>query len=81
MSQSVRMCIMCKERRLKSKLKRFQCSNKALSLYSGSGRSFYLCTSCLNKNDKKLLKSLSHKCKTNNEEKIKEFLKEKVING
>ena len=81
MSKPVRMCIVCKERCLKAELIRLQCKNGALSLYSGNGRSFYICTSCLNKNNKKLLKSLSHKCKTNNKEQIEEFLKEKVVNG
>jgi predicted RNA-binding protein YlxR (DUF448 family) len=40
-----------------------QCDNRELIPYSNVGRSFYLCKSCIDTNDKNLVRALSSRCK------------------
>ena len=65
MSQPLRMCIVCRERASQNELKRLQVIQGELMLFSKSGRSFYLCKACMKDNEKKVVKVLNHKCKTN----------------
>lgn len=72
----IRMCIICKSRLLKSSLFRYQIKQGKITTFLGSGRSFYICLSCLDK-EKKLKKVLSRKC-ANIEENWGKKLKEMV---
>lgn len=53
MSNPIRMCIVCKVRSDKNILLRFQCIDNVLTSFSGQGRSFYLCNSCAQAENKK----------------------------
>ena len=46
-SQPIRMCIMCRKREYQSSLFRLQLIDGLIVPYSGSGRSFYLCSECI----------------------------------
>jgi len=52
-SQPIRMCIMCRKREYQSSLFRLQLIDGLIVPYSGSGRSFYLCSECIS-NPKKI---------------------------
>jgi predicted RNA-binding protein YlxR (DUF448 family) len=65
MSQPIRMCIACRERALQSDLQRLQIIDGKLVEFTKVGRSFYVCAVCVASADKKLLKVVNHKCKTN----------------
>jgi predicted RNA-binding protein YlxR (DUF448 family) len=63
------MCINCRDRFAQSKLIRLQ-SHKTdigfkIVLFSGEGRSFYLCKECLSLEERKLNKALFRQCKSN----------------
>lgn len=45
-TNSVRMCVVCRQRDLQKNLLRFKVLESALQLYCGSGRSFYVCYMC-----------------------------------
>ena len=60
----IRMCVSCRVRFAQNILIRLQCKEKVLSLFSGNGRSFYLCKLCL-ENENKLYKALCRQCKNN----------------
>jgi len=67
------MCVACRERLSQKSMYRLQCKNSELMLFSGSGRSFYLCKNC--ENSKKLDKIIKRICKKNiSIEKIKEII-------
>ena len=55
------MCIHCRRRFDQHQLLRLQCVEKVIVSYRGVGRSFYICSACLE--DKKLSKSLARICK------------------
>ena len=61
MSNPVRMCIGCKGRFLQNKLLRLQYKESKLLVFSGKGRSFYLCRECGYSN--KTLNALIKICK------------------
>jgi predicted RNA-binding protein YlxR (DUF448 family) len=63
MPSPIRMCINCRTREIQPNLLRLQCKDKKLILYTHVGRSFYICTMCYEKQDKKSLKALSRACK------------------
>ncbi len=65
MSQPIRMCIVCRQRALQEKLQRLQIISGELVLFSKIGRSFYICKACMESNEKKVVKILNNKCKTN----------------
>lgn len=46
-SNPIRMCISCRTREPQQKLIRLQKDYNNLIRYSGEGRSFYLCTKCI----------------------------------
>ena len=49
--KKVRMCIKCRQRKQQNLLLRLQIKNGELVCFTNSGRSFYLCESCIqNKN-------------------------------
>ncbi len=72
------MCINCKGRFHQDELHRFQCVARTLRHFSGEGRSFYICSTCLE--DSKLAKSLARICKQDPASALK-MLKEIVENG
>ena len=82
MSNPVRMCIHCRGRFLQTQLIRLQCQNNQIRPFSGVGRSFYLCMTCLA--DKKLGRRLAKQCK-NGEYAVMtaldEHIKEIAANG
>jgi len=57
------MCVACRDRFPQHILIRMQCENRELIPYSDVGRSFYLCKSCIDKDDKNLVRALSSRCK------------------
>lgn len=71
----LRMCISCRQRDAQDNLIRLQCEESQLSLYRGTGRSFYICKICL-EDSKKLLKALMRQCKSGDRDKLSNILKE-----
>ena len=69
------MCVACRERFEQKSLLRLQCEQQRLSLFSGSGRSFYLCTECTD-NDKKVTRALARACKSGDMNYLSTQLKE-----
>jgi len=78
MSKPVRMCINCRTRLYQDELYRLQCKDRRVFAYSGVGRSFYICSSCID--DKRLSKNLARICKTDPASALK-MLKEIIDNG
>lgn len=70
------MCISCRERFDQDILIRLQCKDKVLTKFTGTGRSFYLCNTCM-KDDKKVHKALCRACKNN--KKYDSDLKEIIV--
>jgi len=68
----VRMCVVCKKRFNQKKLNRLQCKDKKLIPFSGVGRSFYVCSSCVN--NKKLIKYILKICNVSKEEAKNQIL-------
>ena len=58
-----RMCVACRERFEQKALLRLQCKEQQLSSHSGLGRSFYLCSECV-ENEKKVTRALARACKS-----------------
>ncbi|WP_457744200.1 hypothetical protein [Sulfurimonas sp.] len=73
--EPIRTCVSCRKKDIQCNLFRLQCENGDLSLFSGVGRSFYLCKSCL-KEEKKLLKALMRQCRSGEKDKLMNKLKE-----
>ncbi|HIP46741.1 MAG TPA: DUF448 domain-containing protein [Campylobacterales bacterium] len=65
MSNPIRMCICCRKKIPQNLLMRLQCIDKTLVHFTKSGRSFYLCETCVKSKDKRLQRSLSSRCKKN----------------
>jgi predicted RNA-binding protein YlxR (DUF448 family) len=57
----IRMCVVCRERDNRDKMVRLQCKNREVLPFSGVGRSFYICKSCIN--SKKLDKIIQKICR------------------
>jgi len=72
---ATRMCVSCRDRQEQSKLLRLCCFDGEISLFSGKGRSFYLCSSC-QEDDKKLSRALMRQCKSSQREQLMNKLKE-----
>lgn len=72
---ATRMCVSCRDRQVQSKLLRLCCSDGEISLFSGEGRSFYLCSTC-QEDDKKLSRALMRQCKSSQREQLMNKLKE-----
>jgi len=70
-----RMCVACRERFEQSSLLRLQCIQQRLSAFSGSGRSFYLCSECT-ENEKKMTRALARACKSGDMNYLSTQLKE-----
>ncbi|MDP1783835.1 MAG: DUF448 domain-containing protein [Sulfuricurvum sp.] len=77
-NQPIRMCVVCRERFAQSSLIRLQCCKGILEPYQGMGRSFYLCSGCLE--HKKTPGLLARQCKSNALEMLMNRLKEIVVN-
>jgi len=73
--QPIRMCVSCREKDAQTKFLRLCCVDGDISLFSGNGRSFYLCMNC-QEDDKKLSKALMRQCKSNKREELMNKLKE-----
>jgi uncharacterized protein len=76
--QPVRMCVVCRERFAQFSLLRLQCKEGSLQPYSGEGRSFYLCRSCVE--HKKTPGQLSRQCKSGANAELMIRLKEIIVN-
>jgi len=46
----IRMCVGCREKIAQKELLRLQKIDKEATLYSGTGRSFYICKGCIENN-------------------------------
>jgi len=74
-NQPTRMCITCRVRYSQGELLRLQCLEGSLEQFSGSGRSFYICKSCLD-DENRVLKSLMRMCRSGQKDKFTIRLKE-----
>ena len=74
-NQPLRMCISCRDRQAQEELHRLQCIDGSLEVFSGSGRSFYICKTCIVL-EKKVLKSLMRQCRGGDKDKFTNKLKE-----
>jgi predicted RNA-binding protein YlxR (DUF448 family) len=77
----VRMCIICRSRLPQKSLNRFQVKEGVLRAFDKYGRSFYICETCLNGNQQKLIKTINQKYNLNLPYKNGENLKENRANG
>ncbi|MDR0580453.1 MAG: DUF448 domain-containing protein [Campylobacteraceae bacterium] len=77
----VRMCIVCKSRLTKESLHRFQIKDGILKMFEKSGRSFYICEACLNKNQHKIIKTINKKYNLTLSCKSDENFKETISDG
>jgi predicted RNA-binding protein YlxR (DUF448 family) len=77
-NQPMRMCIACRQRAAQNTLIRLQYNDGKLCSYGGVGRSFYICSVCMDEN-KKLTRALSRVCRTNITETVLNRLKEIII--
>jgi len=68
------MCIACRDRKAQDLLLRLQCVERSLRLYSGTGRSFYLCPECFAA--KQTAKALARQCKSGETQRLLNELKE-----
>jgi len=68
----VRMCVVCRKKFNQKVLNRLQCKDKKIVPFSGTGRSFYVCGSCIN--DKKLIKYILRVCDVSKEEAKSQIL-------
>ena len=75
---SIRTCVICRIKMAQTLLNRLQCKEKKLTAFSGTGRSFYICDSCL-ENESKLEKGLYRHCKNKDEYIVP--LREILANG
>jgi len=75
---SIRTCIVCRTKMPQRLLNRLQCKEKKLIAFSGIGRSFYICNSCLD-DETKLGKALYRHCKNKDEYIVQ--LREILANG
>jgi predicted RNA-binding protein YlxR (DUF448 family) len=75
---AIRTCVVCRKRMAQKLLIRLQCNNKKLTTFTGIGRSFYLCNTCL-ENESKLEKALYKSCKNKDEYIVQ--LREILANG
>jgi predicted RNA-binding protein YlxR (DUF448 family) len=73
--QPTRMCIFCRKKGMQNSFLRLQCINGELKIFSGTGRSFYLCESCL-KEEKKIANALMRQCRSGEKDKLMNKLKE-----
>lgn len=62
--EPIRMCVLCRERKAQKELLRFSNIEGKIALYSGIGRSFYICESCTHKSDQEIKKAFSRFAKT-----------------
>ncbi|WP_294952006.1 DUF448 domain-containing protein [Sulfurovum sp.] len=60
-SQPIRMCIICRSRHPQKSLIRLKQNSKEVVAFDGTGRSFYLCRSCVK--DEKKRKGLAKRFK------------------
>jgi predicted RNA-binding protein YlxR (DUF448 family) len=77
----VRMCVICKNRLMKSCLYRFQVQNGVLRAFAKEGRSFYICEVCLNGNQQKLIKTINQKYNLTLPHQNGENFKETISDG
>jgi predicted RNA-binding protein YlxR (DUF448 family) len=75
---SIRTCVVCRKKIAQKLLNRLQCKDKKLTTYTGIGRSFYLCNSCL-EDETKVEKALYRNCKNKDEYIVQ--LREILANG
>ncbi len=73
----IRMCISCRERATQNSLYRLQCIDSILNIFSGHGRSFYICKDCICQ-EKKALKVIMHQCKSGDRDKYMNKLQEVI---
>jgi len=74
----IRTCVSCRNKQNQDTLNRLQCINKKLQLFTGFGRSFYICNNCIDET-KRLEKALFRHCK--NKDNYIVQLKEIFANG
>ncbi|MEA3289014.1 MAG: hypothetical protein U9Q04_02435 [Campylobacterota bacterium] len=78
MKITIRTCICCRVKKEQNLLYRLQCIEKKLVSFTGFGRSFYICASCI-ESAKNLEKALYRQCKNKDDYIVQ--LKEILANG
>ncbi|NOQ29611.1 MAG: DUF448 domain-containing protein [Helicobacteraceae bacterium] len=73
-----RMCVGCRQRAQQHSMIRLQHVEGSLKKFGGSGRSFYICTSCIEL--KTIKRTLARQCRSNAVDKLLTELKEIVSN-
>ncbi len=68
------MCIACRTRYDQQALLRLQCIERSLRPFTGTGRSFYLCSECFT--SKKTARALARQCKSGETQRLLIELKE-----
>jgi len=71
----MRMCISCRNRDTQQNLLRLQYIDGNLESFKKSGRSFYICKTCLT-DEKRLPKTLMRQCRSGEKDKLMNRLKE-----
>lgn len=82
LKKTLRTCIVCRNKTEQKELLRLKCEDKKLMPYNNNGRSFYICSDCIellqsdmnSKDYKRIEKSLCRECK--NKDKYVVQLKE-----
>ncbi len=67
----IRMCVVCRGRFYQENLNRLQCKDGKLIHFSGMGRSFYVCASCIKK--KKFVNYIAKICSISKEKAREEI--------
>lgn len=73
-----RSCISCRLKDAQTNLLRLSCVDLQLTRFGGSGRSFYLCYSCVS-DEKRVAKSMMRQCKSPQKDELLKQLKEIII--
>ncbi len=76
MKMITRTCIVCRKKMEQNEMYRLRCENKKLVPFNHDGRSFYICSTCI-QDEKRLEKSLKRQCKNNDDyvHQLKEIIK------
>ncbi len=75
--EPIRMCIVCRTRAAQSTLIRLQCQDSVLKVFTGVGRSFYVCQNCID--SKSAPRALARQCKTKATQTVLQQFKEFIV--
>jgi predicted RNA-binding protein YlxR (DUF448 family) len=76
----IRTCVSCRSRFEQNILLRLQAKNNQIVLYTGFGRSFYLCTNCIENKKDVILKKMIYFSNNKDKDFIRKNLEEILVN-